>query len=291
MTLHASPKTLHADQAAALRALVSGGTPQATTIAVTSGKGGVGKSNVAVNLAVALAERGLKICLLDLDLGLANADLLMNLHSSRNLGHVIEGDVSLDDIMLEGPGGVHVIPGASGLARLAELSEFERLRLMQQFRNLEAEHDFLIMDLGAGISNNVLSFACAADTVLVVTSPEPTALADAYSTIKLLVYRNRASDIELVVNMVESNKEAKATYERLAGVASRFLKLPVTSAGYILTDDAVTLAVRARMPFVLHAPRCNASACIRALARRYARNVETPDREVGFFRRVAQLFL
>ena len=124
MTLHVSRTTLHEDQAAALRALVSGGRPQATTIAVTSGKGGVGKSNVAVNLAIALAERGLKVCLLDLDLGLANADLLMNLHSARNLGHVIEGDVSLEDIMQEGPGGVHVIPGASGLARLTELSEF-----------------------------------------------------------------------------------------------------------------------------------------------------------------------
>ena len=126
MTLHASRNTLHEDQAAALRALVSGGTPRATTIAVTSGKGGVGKSNIAVNLAVALAERGLRICLLDLDLGLANADLLMNLRSARNLGHVIEGEASLEDIMLEGPGGVHVIPGASGLARLAELCEFER---------------------------------------------------------------------------------------------------------------------------------------------------------------------
>jgi flagellar biosynthesis protein FlhG len=290
MTLHASIKTHHEDQATALRALVSSRAPQATSIAVTSGKGGVGKSNVAVNLAVALAERGLKICLLDLDLGLANADVLMNLHSTRNLGHVIEGCVSLDDILLEGPGGMHVVPGASGLARLAELTEFERQRLLQQFRTIEAEHDFLIMDLGAGVSNNVLTFACAADTVLVVTSPEPTALADAYSTVKLLACRSRSSDIELLVNMVENNKEAKATYERLAGVAGRFLKLPVTSAGYILTDDAVTLAVRARMPVVLHAPRCSASACVRALARRYARKVEAPAPALGFFRRVAQLF-
>ncbi len=279
------------DQADALRALVEGGRHHATTIAVTSGKGGVGKTNVAVNLAVSLVGSGLRVCLLDLDLGLANADVLMNIQSPRNLAHVIGGVASLQEIIVEGPGGVRLVPGASGLERLADLSEFERHQLLQQFRALEVQNDFLIMDLGAGVSNNVITFACAADIVLVLTTPEPTALTDAYSTIKMLVRQNRASDIELLVNLVESHKEARQTYERIAGVASRFLGLPVRSAGYILMDDAVASAVRARQPFVIHSPRCNASACIRALAKKYAGKAEAPAVKEGFFSRLAQMFL
>lgn len=289
--MFAAPQRWESDQAHALRALVQERAPRAVTIAVTSGKGGVGKTNLAVNLAVFLADGGLRTCLLDLDLGLANADVLMNIHSRRTLADVIEGRAELHDIILEGPGGVRLVPGASGLERLADLSEFERHHLLQQFRSLESDNDFLIMDLGAGISSNVLSFACAADIVLVVTTPEPTALTDAYATIKLLARQDRASDIELVVNLAESGREAKETYERLAQVASRFLGLALTSAGYVLADDAVVAAVRSRRPFAIGSPSCNASVCVRALAKKLAKKAHTPPSADGFFTRLARMFL
>ena len=279
------------DQADALRILVEAPAYHATTIAITSGKGGVGKTNVAVNLAVALAGRGLKVCLLDLDLGLANADVLMDLHGPRNLSHVVSGGSELDEILLEGPSGVRLVPGASGLERLADLCEFERCRLLEEFHTLETQHDFLIVDLGAGVSRNVITFARAADRVMVVTTPEPTALTDAYATIKMLSRQDRACDIEVLVNLVESRKEARQTYERLAGVAGRFLGLPVTLAGYILADAAVTRAVRSRRPFVLQTPGSNATACIRALAHKYVKQVGVPAMKEGFFSRVAQIFM
>lgn len=278
------------DQAAALRCGAAAAQPRATSIAVISGKGGVGKTSMAVNLAVALSQRGVRVTLLDLDLGLANVDLLLDLHPTRNLGHVLSGTHRLEDIMIEGPAGVRVVPGASGLERLANLSEFQRHQLLQYFFELETACDFMVMDLGAGVARNVLAFAAAADLVLVVTTPEPTALADAYSTVKMLVHENPACDFDVLVNQAHSRREARLTYERLAGVAGRFLGVPLTSAGYVLFDDAVVLAVRARSPFVLASPSCNASACVQALAQRYAHCTRAARRRGGFFHRIARIF-
>lgn len=278
------------DQASVLRALAGEDMGRATSIAITSGKGGVGKTNIAVNLGIALAMRGLRVTLLDLDLGLANADVLMGLTASRNLAHVVAGECTVGEIIVHGPEGLRLVPGASGLERLANLSEFERHQILSQFQSLEADCDFLIMDLGAGISRNVIAFSCAADAILTVTTPEPTALADAYATIKMLTMENRSCDIELLVNQADSSKDARQAYERIARVASKFMNLPVASAGYILSDDAVTLAVRSRKPFVIGSPRSNASACVRALAKKYAHSVEAPAARDGFFRRVASLF-
>jgi len=279
------------DQATALRALAGGDHRQATTIAVTSGKGGVAKSNVALNLAVALAFRGLKVALLDLDLGLANIDVLLNLNCRRNLSHLVAGTHTLDEIIVEGPAGVQVVPGASGLERLANVSEFERNRLLLELRELEISTDFLIMDLGAGVGSNVISFAGHADVAAVVTTPEPTALADAYAVIKLLSLSDHLAEIELLVNQADSRKEARLTYDRLAEVAGRFLGIPVAWAGYILSDDAVLMAVRSRRPFLLDSPSCNASACIRAIAQKYAKQANLPIyKQEGFFGRVARMF-
>jgi flagellar biosynthesis protein FlhG len=277
------------DQAEALRGLARA-ERRATTIAITSGKGGVGKTNLAVNLGLALADRGLSVTLLDLDLGLANADLLLNLRTRRHLGHVVSGSARLEDIVQDGPAGLRLVPGASGLERLADLSEFERHKLLHDLQSLENDCDVMLMDLGAGVSRNVLAFASAADTTLVVATPEPTAIADAYATIKLLSRKHPVTDIELIVNQVNSRKEARATYERLAGVASKFLSLPVTYAGYVLCDDIVPEAVRLKRPFLLHSPRSNASACIRAVAKHYARHRRPTAHKRGFFRKVAEIF-
>ncbi len=288
---HGIVRSARTDQAAGLRELVRRQRRSATTIAITSGKGGVGKSNIAVNLSICLAARGLRTTLVDADMGLANADLLMNLQPRYTLSHVLAGVRSLEEITAKGPGGIRFIPGASGVHELADLSEFERQNLIAQFQKLETSADMLILDCGAGISRNVISFALAADRVLVVTTPEPTALTDAYATIKALHGEGCRARMCLFVNLANSRADAAATYERIAGVARRFLNYSVADHGYMLHDSAVELAVQARCPFVIRYPGSNASASIAAMAGEIARMFKGPQRRSGFFSRVAGLFV
>jgi flagellar biosynthesis protein FlhG len=279
------------DQATQLREMMRGQHGSALTLAIMSGKGGVGKSNVAVNMSICLAERGLRVTLVDLDMGLANADLLMNLHPGYTLAHLVAGVRTIDEISVAGPGGIRFIPGASGTHGLANLSEFERQNLILQLHKLEANTDIIVFDLGAGISRNVTSFAHAADRAWVVTTPEPPALTDAYATIKALHREQYRSPIALVVNMANSRAEAQLAYRRVAGVARKFLNFPIADGGYMLQDTAVELAVQARCPFVIRYPGSNASACIAAMASEVARTCAVPPHRGGFFKRVAGLFV
>src|ERR1044071_413664 len=219
------------DQAAHLRSLVLQ-RPRASVLAITSGKGGVGKSNVAVNLAVQFATAGKNVVLLDADLGLANADVLCNIDLPFNLAHVIARKKELKDVMVKGPGGFKLIGGASGLARMADLSDDDRQRLVAALAELEFQADVIIIDTGAGISPNVLSFTRAADHVLVVTTPEPTAITDAYAVIKVIAKDGMDRHISLLVNQVRSTAEAKLVHERVAKVAKNFLGVNVLDAGH-----------------------------------------------------------
>jgi flagellar biosynthesis protein FlhG len=287
----AHTQTLQKDQATRLRELACRQASRGMTIAVTSGKGGVGKSNVAVNLAICLTSKGLRVVLVDVDLGLANADLLMNLQPRYTLSHVLSGVRSIDEVFTDGPGGIRFIPGASGLHELADLSEFERQNLVTQLEKLKTNADIVVLDCGAGISRNVISFALAADRVLVVTTPEPTSLADAYATIKALYREQCLAEMCLFVNIANSRAEARATYQRIATVARRFLDYSVADHGYMLHDTAVELAVQARCPFVIRYPGSNASACIAAMASEVARTFMGQQCRGGFFKRVAGLFV
>src|SRR5881396_2136368 len=220
--------TLAVDQASQLRSLVSRRTP-ASVIAVTSGKGGVGKSNVAVNLAIQFASSGKQVVLLDADLGLANADVLCNIDLPFNLSHVIARRKELREVMIDAPGGFKLIGGASGLARMADLTDFDRQRLVTSLVELEQQVDVILIDTGAGISPNVLSFTRAADHVLVVTTPEPTAITDAYAVVKVL-HKDAAGPnplesvggpgaagerrISLFVNQVRTPGEGRVVYDR-----------------------------------------------------------------------------
>lgn len=249
----------------------------ASVIAVTSGKGGVGKSNVSVNLAIRLAAAGKSVVLLDADLGLANADVLCNIDLPFNLSHVISGQRPLDDVMVRAPGGFRLIGGASGLARMADLSDADRRRIVDSLAVVEQQADFIVIDTGAGISPNVLSFTRAADDVLVVTTPEPTAITDAYAVVKVLsrdagpeLVRRRTS---LLVNQAMSPEEAQLVYERIARVARQFLNVNVLNAGWLPDDEHVVLSVRRRVPFVLAYPRCPAAACVTQLAMRLSAGV------------------
>lgn len=288
------------DQAQALRGLVSVapsqtdpagagvelGATAARAVAVTSGKGGVGKTTVAVNLAVQLSRMGRRVILLDADLGTANADVLCNLAPAVNLAHVVAGRRSLDDALVAAPGGFRLIPGASGLAQIAALGEYERSRLIQQMQQLEADADLILIDTGAGVSPNVLSFLVAANEMLVVTTPEPTAITDAYAVIKTMARQVADPIVGLLVNMVRNEGEGRAVYDRIAAVCRRFLRVCPHFAGHLVSDEQVRLSIRQRYPFVLADPASPASLCIHRLAQRMDQPPVPPQGE-ALLRRMA----
>lgn len=292
------------DQATHLRSLVQGSIPagaaasaapmqrrhRASVVAITSGKGGVGKSNVAVNLAITLAAAGKRVTLLDADLGLANADVLCNVDLRANLSHVIARKRELSDVLVKAPGGFNLIGGASGLARMADLTDEDRQRLVDALGELEKQADIILIDTGAGISPNVLSFTRAADHVLVVTTPEPTAITDAYAVIKVISRDEQEHRLSLLVNQARSPGEGRVVHERIAKVAKQFLGVSVLDAGYVLADENVQNAVRRRMPFVLGSPNCPAARCIEKLAMRLEQGVANVGDQGGFFNRMSRWF-
>ena len=272
-------------------------TRRASVIAITSGKGGVGKSNVAVNLAIKLSAAGKRVVLLDADLGLANADVLCGVDLSFNLSHVIARRKELSDVMVKAPGGFRLIGGASGLARMADLSDFDRQRIVDALAELEETTDIILIDTGAGIGPNVLSFTRAADHVLVLTTPEPTAITDAYAVIKVISRSGPDNDpagaerrVSLLVNQARSPGEARVVQERIAKVARQFLGVSVLDAGYLYADEQVPLAVRKRTPFVLTSPKCPAANCVTQLAMRLEQGVAASETGGGFFRRMGKWF-
>ena len=237
-------------------------------IAVTSGKGGVGKSNVTANLALAFARRGERVCILDADLGLANVDVLFGLSPHRSVLHVLRGECRLSDVIIDGPGGVRIVPAASGFAELTALGAEARIALLAEVDALDGAFDVLLVDTGAGISDNVLYFASAAAEALVVITPEPTAITDAYALIKVLATRHGRRDFLVLVNMAEHETAARAAFTRLARVAARFLRVRVEYAGYVPFDDAVSQAVCQQRPLLLTAPGSPAARAIGSLAQR-----------------------
>ena len=264
----------------------SGRSGRAKVVAITSGKGGVGKSSIAVNLAVRLSQMGRRVVLLDADLGTANADVLCNISPVHGLAHVVAGRRTLEQILVEAPGGFGLLPGASGLSQMAALGQWQREQLIEQMRQLETHADVLLIDTGAGVSPNVLGFVAAADQQLVVTTPEPTALTDAYALIKTVSRRAPRADFRVLVNMVRSPEQGKAVFDRLEAVCRRFLDCTPRYAGYVLADAAVSTAVQRRVPFVLGDPRCSAAECINRLAHRTDRHAHEP-RDEGLLRRMA----
>lgn len=276
------------DQAQTLRRwIMEAEVRRARTIAVTSGKGGVGKSNIAVNLAIRLTKMGRRVVLLDADLGTANIDVLCNLHPEATLAHVVAGRRTLADAVTEAPGGFRLVPGASGLAQMAALSEYDRESLIDQLQELEQDADVILIDTGAGVSPNVLSFATAADEVLVVTTPEPTAVTDAYAVIKTICRQHEEEPaVRLLVNMVRDGDEGQDVYRRVDAVCRKFLDLEIMYAGHMVLDPRVPLAVRHRTPFVIDSPNCEASRCVSALAHRIDRHAAEP-RGAGLLARMA----
>jgi flagellar biosynthesis protein FlhG len=209
----------------------------ASVLAITSGKGGVGKTNIAANLSVSLAASNQRVILMDADLGLGNLDVLMNIQTRYNLTHVVSGKRTLEEITHVGPCGVEVICGGSGIESLANLGHFQRQRLLDEMQTLQNRADLIVIDTGAGIHTSVIAFCLAADQTLVVTTPEPTAITDAYAMIKVLASQKYTGRISLLVNMAQSLTEGKKVYRQIAEVSGRFLNTPVYEAGVLCKDD------------------------------------------------------
>jgi flagellar biosynthesis protein FlhG len=258
--------------------------PPLRVIAVASGKGGVGKTNVTANLAVALSRQGQRVCVLDADLGLANLDVVFGLTPEWSLLHVLRGERHLAEVMVDGPAGVRVIPAASGFEEMTALAPADRMRLLDEVDALDGSLDILLIDSAAGISTNVLYFSAAATDTLVVITPEPTALTDAYALIKLLASRYGRREFLVTVNMAAGSADAEAAFQRLARVAQRFLRVRLEYLGYVPYDDAVSQAVRQQQPILLTAPASPASLALARLAERVAaRAPSAPTGGMQFF--------
>ncbi len=236
-------------------------------LAVTSGKGGVGKSNITANLCLSIARLGRTVVAMDADLGLANLDVIFGVRPTHTLLHAVKGKKDLLDILMAGGPGVRFVAGGSGIQELADLDPTARRSLIENLRKLERYADYLVLDTGAGLSSNVMSFVLAADEVLLVTTPEPTAMADAYGVLKTIsAHEGPRPPVRIIVNRVRDPEEAVATSRRLRKVAKEFLELDVGHLGFVIEDRSVALAVRAQKPFVRAYPNCEASACVANLA-------------------------
>ena len=260
------------------------------TIAITSGKGGVGKTNIATNLAILLRKYNKKTLLMDVDLGLANVDVLLGIHPEYTLQHVIMGDKEIKDIIIKGPEGVMIVPASSGVEELANLTPLQRDRLINSISQLDDEIDIVIVDTAAGISSNVLSFVLAANEILIVTTPEPTAITDAYAMIKVIANYRKDPDIKLIVNMYKGREEAGRTAKKIAEVAKLFLNIEVQCLGFLPLDPNVPQSTRHQKPFVLEFPNSSASSCLNNLAALLVNNtIEEPNLGIkNYFRRVTE---
>jgi len=262
------------DQAAGLRQMVK---PEPVrVIAVTGGKGGVGKTNVSVNLAVAWAELGKRVMLLDADLGLANVDVVLGMHPEFDLSHVLRGERTLDQVLLTGPAGIRVVPAASGVQKMAELSEVEHAGLIRAFSDVGSETDVLIVDTAAGISDVVISFSRAAQEVVVVVCDEPASITDAYALIKLLNREYGVERFRILSNMARSAQEGRELYNKMCRVTDRYLDVMLSYIGSIPYDDNLRKAVRSQKPVVLAFPRSRSAQTFKNLAKK-ADNWPVPE--------------
>jgi flagellar biosynthesis protein FlhG len=242
----------------------------ATAIAVASGKGGVGKTNVAVNLSVALARLGHRVGLVDADFGLGNVDVLLGLTPAHHVGQLLTGEASLDDLMVSGPSGVQIVPASSGIRELTSLSLAQRAILADAFARLRARFDFLLIDTAAGISDTVVDTILLADRAAVVTSVEPAAIVDAYATVKVLTAASPATEIGIVVNRVRSVEDATVAFKQLEMAALRFLRRSLKLYGFVTEDASLRDSVLIQRAVVDEAPQSDASRCFRLLAARIA---------------------
>jgi len=254
------------DQAAGLRRMAQP-TP-VRVIAITSGKGGVGKTNVSVNLAIAMSNAGKRVMLMDADLGLANVDVLLGLHPDCNLSHVIDGQRSLEEVIVKGPSDIMVVPAASGVKRLAELSTMENAGLIRAFSELNYDVDALIIDTAAGINESVTSFSRAAQEVVVVVCDEPASITDAYALIKVLNTEYDIQRFRVLANQAQSAQEGRELFNKISRVTDRYLDVTLEFMGVVPQDDYLRKAVRKQRAVVQAFPRSRSAIAFKNLAQK-----------------------
>lgn len=242
----------------------------AKVITVTSGKGGVGKTNVTINMAISLSELGLKVIILDADFGLANIDILFGIMPKFSLVDVIHNRKNILEVLSDGPKNIKFISGGSGVEELIKLERSQLERFVDNISLLDKIADVILIDTGAGLSDNVMNFVMAADEVVLVTTPEPTSITDAYALIKMVSNRDKEKIIRVIVNRAENVNEANDILNKLSLVAQKFLTLKLHSLGYILQDDAVIKAVKMQQPFSLLFPKSQAAKNVREISKKLA---------------------
>jgi flagellar biosynthesis protein FlhG len=265
------------------------GDRKARIITVTSGKGGVGKTNLSVNMALGFARMGKKVIVMDADLGLANVNVMLNMIPKYNLYHVIKKQKTIREILVETEYGISVVAGASGFSQIADMGEDERQNFINELDTL-SNADIIIIDTSAGVSRNVLDFIAAADDAVIITTPEPTAITDAYGIIKIIATESDtfSMGLKLVVNRAKNADEAKTVAERLIKIAGQFLNLKIDYLGFIYDDPAVSQAVQRQKPFLVIDPKCRASTCVKHLVGRMDKN--QPAETGGFGAVLRKLF-
>jgi flagellar biosynthesis protein FlhG len=254
----------HLDQAAGIRKMNQN--KPVRTIAITSGKGGAGKTNLSVNLAIALGQTGQRVAILDADMGLANVDILLGVYPKFNLSHVLSGEKALADIILEGPAGIKVIPGASGIQKMAELSPTEQAAMIRAFSEIDQDIDVLIVDTAAGISASVVNFARACQEIFVVVCDEPTSLTDAYAFIKLLNRDYKLADFHVITNMVKTIEQGQALFQKLTKVTDHYLDVTLRHIGVVPYDQNLGKSVQKQTPVVVAFPDTKATIAVKDIA-------------------------
>ena len=257
-------------------------TKKTRIITVTSGKGGVGKTNVSINLALAYARTGRKVVVMDADLGLANVNVMLNMIPKFNLYHVIRKQKTMKEVMVETEYGISIVAGASGFSKIANLNETERQYFIEELDTLSSA-DIVIIDTSAGVSSNVLDFVAAADDSVIITTPEPTAITDAYGIIKIIATEINSLNmgLKLVVNRVKNAAEATKIADRMINITSQFLNLKLEYLGFIYDDAAVSQAVLKQRPFMVVDPKCKASQCVQHIVGRMDKIEVKDDSGIG----------
>lgn len=251
------------------------------SLSIMSGKGGVGKTNIVLNLGYALFAADMTSMLMDCDLGLANLDVLLGISPERNLHDLLQTGVEAEDVLVAIEDGFDMLPATSGVPELVEMDEDMQDILFKKLINLAGEYDYLMLDLGAGISHTVLSFAALTQLRIVVVTPEPTSLTDSYAMIKVLVTQHGVKDFLILVNQATSSGEATQTFERLAAACRNFLNIEIQNLGYIHQDSAVVESVRRQTPLMKHAPNSPAGKDISRLAKAIMRYRENNQEKIG----------
>ncbi|MCQ2969360.1 MAG: MinD/ParA family protein [Clostridium sp.] len=256
------------DQAELLRQLVKKqdvAKAKAKIITITSGKGGVGKSNFIVNLAITLSNEGKKVLLFDADIGMGNDDILMGVYHKYNIMDVINGDISIDEGIIKCPNGVHLLPGGTGINNIEDLTQEQRDKFIAEIDKIEG-YDYILIDTGAGVNRTVLAFIASSDECIFVLTPEPTSLTDGYSLFKAVKYFNIETHVNIIINRVLNEEEANLTFDKFDFSARKFLNTYSTYLGCIYEDKHLTMAVRSQVPVVLKHPKSNSAQSIISIA-------------------------